>query len=80
MFLCRASCSLRSQLRRYNGSTYCFGDALHGHLKNQLQKKGQDCCLLGVYERVKTLRFLVFWFVSSRKHGVYITPFTQRFK
>ena len=28
MFLCRASCSLRSQLRRYNGSTYCFGDAL----------------------------------------------------
>ena len=28
MFLCRASCSLRSQVRRYNGSTYCFGEAL----------------------------------------------------
>ena len=28
MFLCRASCSLRSQLRRYNSSTYRFGEAL----------------------------------------------------
>ena len=28
MFLYRSSCSLRSQVRRYNGSTYCFGEAL----------------------------------------------------
>ena len=78
MFLCCASCSLRSQLRRYSGSTYCFGDALD-IWKNNCRKKGQDCCLLGMYERVKTLRFLVFWIVSSRKLWVYIynTSFTK---
>ena len=46
-----------------------------GHLKNQLQKKGQDCCLLGMYERAKTLRFLVFWIVGSPKLGVYMLWF-----
>ena len=45
MLLCRSSCSLRRQVRRYNGSTYCFGEALD-IWKTNCRKKGQHCYLL----------------------------------